>query len=133
MTKTDAMTETALKLTALADMLARDETATAAAMQREDLGRMGTIADILRKIGVYIQNAEDVLTKVELDKSISMARIETLQGLVLEAADTFEHYAELHGAKGTPDGDLKATRNQEFANKLRAGLASSSETRLGAD
>ena len=36
-----------------------------------------------------------------------------------KAASRFDWYAELHAAKGTPDGDEKAQRNREFAAEAR--------------
>jgi hypothetical protein len=38
------------------------------------------------------------------------------------AADTFEHYATLHAAKGTPDGDAKAQANRDRALLCREAL-----------
>jgi hypothetical protein len=39
------------------------------------------------------------------------------------AAAVFEHYAALHLAKGTPDGNEKAQANAKHAGRIRALLA----------
>jgi hypothetical protein len=49
--------------------------------------------------------------------------IESLVDMVAECALTFEHYAELHAAKGTAEGQLKAKRNRKKANECRAVLS----------
>ncbi len=41
----------------------------------------------------------------------------------VDAGMTFQHYAELHAAKGTPEGDLKAKRNLDMAKKLCKAIA----------
>jgi hypothetical protein len=49
--------------------------------------------------------------------------IESLMDMVAECAITFEHYAELHAAKGTAEGQLKAKRNRKKANECRSVLS----------
>ena len=39
-----------------------------------------------------------------------------------DAAMTFEQYAEMHAAKATSEGDLKAERNRAMARKCRAAI-----------
>lgn len=50
------------------------------------------------------------------------ARVEGLEGVVIEAAIQFDRYTELHRAKGTPEGDEKAAVNAAFADRLRQAL-----------
>ncbi len=38
------------------------------------------------------------------------------------AATVFEEYAQLHRKKGTPDGEAKAVRNDQYAAEMRAAL-----------
>ena len=46
------------------------------------------------------------------------AQVRLLQQGLKEAVDTFAHYAELHKAKGTHDGNLKAEANAQLSQKL---------------
>jgi hypothetical protein len=61
------------------------------------------------------------LTEKERDKAAKL--IESLMDMVAECAITFEHYAELHAAKGTAEGQLKAERNRKKANECRSVLS----------
>ena len=58
------------------------------------------------------------LTPLEL----AAQRNELLADLI-EAEATFRHYAELHAAKGTPDGDEKAAKNRVLADRFAATIA----------
>jgi hypothetical protein len=48
--------------------------------------------------------------------------IQHLRASVAEARDTFQKYAELHRAKGTPEGNAKAAANAELAARMDAAL-----------
>lgn len=52
-----------------------------------------------------------------------MTETPTLEDAVRNAIATFEHYAELHRAKATPEGTAKAEANELEAAKLRDALA----------
>lgn len=45
-----------------------------------------------------------------------------LQDAVLDAEVVFRHYAELHLAKGTRDGAVKADNNTQHANRMRSAI-----------
>lgn len=46
-------------------------------------------------------------------------RLRQAEAKVEKAAAQFEHYAQLHFAKNTIEGDAKGKRNQELADELR--------------
>lgn len=50
------------------------------------------------------------------------SQIAALSAAVAKARDVFRHYGELHRAKGSQDGDDKATRNEDLAAEMQAAL-----------
>lgn len=50
------------------------------------------------------------------------ARIAELEGTVATAAKTFRRYAELHRMKGTTEGNLKASNNDDLAEFCESAL-----------
>jgi len=72
----------------------------------------------------------DALTRIEQDAARIRERdqrIELLEKAAKKAADIFAHYAELHAAKGTLDGQKKAERNAGYAIELYALLSDQKE------
>ena len=54
--------------------------------------------------------------------------VRNLLGAVATARDVFTQYAELHRAKKTPEGDLKAEHNEALVANMDAALAQASKT-----
>ena len=52
-------------------------------------------------------------------------QIEVLQAAVTEAELLFRSYEQMHLTKGTADGDEKAYRNKQAADKMRAAIDAS--------
>lgn len=55
------------------------------------------------------------------------ARIKGLKNVLTEAAQTFRQYEDIHRAKGTDDGLLKARRNADIADRCDAAIAAGKE------
>lgn len=62
------------------------------------------------------KNALPAIRSLLDDRDRLMEALET-------AASRFDWYASLHAEKGTPDGDVKAERNRQFAADARAALS----------
>lgn len=73
--------------------------------------------------GLYAERCGDLLK--------AKADAERLAEAVLEAAEQFDHYEQLHRAKGTPEGHEKANVNAIFAARLRGVVASYREKNDG--
>ena len=50
------------------------------------------------------------------------AQFIALRDAVKLAMDVFSNYAELHRAKGTPEGEDKAAKNMRYADAMRDAL-----------
>ena len=60
------------------------------------------------------------------------ARVKELEGTIETAAKAFRRYAELHRMKGTTEGNLKASNNDDLAEFCEAALPKqSSDSRNG--
>jgi hypothetical protein len=61
----------------------------------------------------------EAVARMNTELTALRARVEALEGAVQKAADTFQHYAELHAAK--PDA-AKAARNYDLEREMRQAL-----------
>lgn len=87
-------------------------------VQHQHMPRWVRTGEPMRTVAMVCGNSP-----AELDSNARLiAAAPDMAEAVRIAAETFERYAELHLAKGTPDGDRKAAENEELAKLMRAAL-----------
>lgn len=83
-----------------------------AAAAREAIPRLLAEARTLRNVGV---NQAEQIERLLAEK-------ERLRAALMQCRSQFAIYAQLHAAKGTPDGEQKARTNEQFAVMCSAAL-----------
>ena len=77
----------------------------------------------LRSILGVLEIFESAVTREDIANAHLIAAEPDLLEACEKAASIFEYYAQLHRAKGTPEGSLKAAENMKYARDMRAAIA----------
>lgn len=89
------------------------------------LGLVPTVEQSAQKRDTWttVHPAPPVIPKDVIAASEALqAQVDKMRAALMEARDQFLHYAELHQAKGTEDGLIKAQANRDHANLCAQAL-----------